>query len=82
MTRLDRYLLSVAALLSLIFSAGVISDAIYRSRPSPPEPAPYRYSIQQTFSDGWLLFDSREGRFCTIVRDGSRPSVCTSKPQL
>jgi hypothetical protein len=86
MTRLDRYLLVIGAIIALIASASLIGngigEGIQRAGPFVDGNPPNRWSIQQTDNYGWLLFDNRDGRFCTVPNAQSinQQINCTRTP--
>ena len=86
MTRIDRYLIAGGALIALIVSAALLGESIKHglsyAGPFVAANPPGRWSVQQPLSDGWLVFDSATGRFCTVPngRSASQQVNCTSAP--
>jgi hypothetical protein len=82
MTNLQTSLVTAAVCVTLLISAGLLGNAIENQK-QPDYSDAGRWSIQQTFSDGWLLLDSATGAICVVpnAKSPDQTGYCSKKPQ-
>ena len=78
--RSDIYLILLAVSVTVIVSAHVVADGFRKSQPYASEVG--RWTIQQSLSDGWNVFDTQTGKICTIPSGSGAQKipVCSSAP--
>lgn len=85
-TRIDVYVIAAAALGAIVLAAVIVGDGIARAGDNASRFAtkdqPGRWMIQQTFTDGWLMYDSAEGRICVVpnAQNPDQTTRCTKSP--
>lgn len=80
MDKNDAWLMPSALFLGLIGSAYIIAGSLKQPEPAE-QPSPSRFSLQQTFDDGWQVFDSATGRLCSVpnAKATNMGIECTNK---
>lgn len=82
-TRVDRFLIAFGACVALTAAAAFIGDGIAKAGPFVDNDQPNRWVIQETLSDGWIMFDTAKGRLCVVPDAQSiQPIRCTKSPEL
>lgn len=81
MTELHKYIVPLVGFGALVICADMISSAI-RLQDTPEVSKVGRWTVQQNMADGWLVFDSVEGRMCTIpnASSGTQQANCAPSP--
>lgn len=75
------YLIPLLGFASLMISAAIVSNGIQHQNRPEIDPVG-RYTVQQTFNDGWLMFDSATGKMCSVpnAQNPNQTISCTKGP--
>jgi hypothetical protein len=73
--------LTIGACVTVLISAGLLANAIENQK-QPGYSDAGRWTLQQTYDDGWLLFDSETGRLCSVpnAKNPNQQTHCTTRP--